>query len=205
MVTRSRCLSAAALMLLASALPAGAQDYFLGEIRWVGFNFAPRGWAKCDGQLLPIAQNTALFALLGTQYGGNGQTTFALPDLRSRTLVHQGQGPGLSPYSMGQTGGEESTTLTLDQMPAHNHPAIATRGGGTTQSPAGMLAAKSLANDPDGSHPTVKTYRPTGEYNTLMAPEAIGVVGGSQPHNNVPPYNTANCIIALTGIFPSRD
>ena len=105
-------------------------DPFLGEIRVTGFNFAPRGWALCDGQLLPINQNTALFALLGTQFGGNGQTTFALPDLRGRVPIHQGQGPGLTPRTIGETGGAESATLNVAQLPPHTHTALASGGAG---------------------------------------------------------------------------
>ena len=119
MQIRRLVLVLAALALAPTA--AQAQEPFLGEIRWVGFNFAPRGWASCDGQILPISQNTALFALLGTTYGGNGQTTFALPDFRSRTILHQGQGPGLSNRSLGEVGGTEVHTLTIPEMPGHAH------------------------------------------------------------------------------------
>lgn len=172
---------------------------FIGQIMPVGFNFAPRGWATCDGQILSIAQNTALFSLLGTTYGGNGQTTFALPDLRGRVPIHQGQGPGLSPYTMGQSAGSESSTLTVNQMPQHTHSAAA------------VLHASTLAaNDslPSGNYPS-----DGGAYqsatNTSMNAGAVtvtnGISGGSQPFSLVQPYLCINFVIALEGIFPSRN
>ena len=168
---------------------------FLGQILMVGFNFAPRGWAYCNGQLLPIAQNTALFSLLGTTYGGNGQTTFALPNLQSRVPIHFGQGAGLSAYSLGETGGQESVTLTTPQMPAHNHTAAlnASGGAGSDGSPTGNYLA-------DGNQYTSST-------NTSMNANAvaIGIAGGTQPHSNIQPYLGLNFIIALEGIFPSRN
>jgi microcystin-dependent protein len=165
---------------------------FLGEIRLVAFNFAPRGWAFCQGQILSIAQNTALFSLLGTTYGGNGQTTFALPDLRSRVAVSSGQGPGLSNYTLGQTGGEEAVTLLQTQMPAHGHGVAASNGPASANRPAGGVPAAggSYAAAPDG---------------TTMNPAMVQGSGGSQPHDNIPPYLTLNYVIALEGIFPSRN
>lgn len=172
---------------------------FLGMIIPVGFNFAPRGWALCDGQILAIAQNTALFALLGTTYGGNGQTTFALPDLRGRVPIHQGQGPGLSSYNMGQSAGSENTTLTINQMPAHNHTAT------------GAIAANSAAaND---SIPTLNYLAESAIYhsgkNTAMAADSVavtvGISGGSQPFPLIQPYLCINFVICLEGIFPSRN
>ena|SRR5438128_8975221 len=166
---------------------------FIGQITLFAGNFAPRGWAFCNGQLLSIAQNTALFSILGTTYGGNGQTTFALPDLRGRVPVHAGQGPGLSNYDLGQQGGAESVTLTTAQMPAHTHPANANDSAATTNRPGGGVPARggSYADAPDGS--------------TTLDPAAVGSAGGDQPHTNVQPYTTLNYIIAIEGIFPSRN
>jgi microcystin-dependent protein len=169
-------------------------DPFLGELRLFGFNFAPRGWAMCNGQILSIAQNTALFALLGTQYGGNGQTTFALPDLRGRVPNGQGQGPGLSNYSIGQVGGTESETLLVQQMPAHTHLVQASTEDATSSQPGGKVPA-AVGGGAYGGPATDAT----------MAPNMIAMTGGSQPHNNVSPYLTMNWCIALVGIFPSRN
>lgn len=169
---------------------------FIGEIRLVGFNFPPLGWAQCDGQLLPISQNTALFSLLGTQFGGNGVSTFGLPDLRGRVPIHQGQGPGLSPYVMGQMAGSENTTLLASQMPAHNHLINANTGGGTQASPAnGFPAVESTG--------TSLNY--AAAQDTTMAPPAVSIAGGNQPFSNVQPYLCVNFVIALQGIFPSRN
>ena len=163
---------------------------FLGSIIMFGGNFAPRGWALCNGQILPIAQNTALFSLLGTTYGGNGQTTFALPDLRGRVPVHPGQGPGLSSYSLGQSAGAESITLTAAEMPAHTHSQPATNADQNTNRPNGAVPARGgvYAGSTDGS-----------------AFDATTVAGGSQPHSNLQPYLAVNYIIALEGIYPSRN
>jgi microcystin-dependent protein len=156
-----------------------------------GGNFAPRGWAFCNGQLLSIAQNTALFSLLGTTYGGNGQTTFALPDLRSRAPVHFGQGPGLTNRDLGEQGGEETHTLITTEMPAHSHPAGANNSGQTTNRPADAVAARGGA------------YASSAD--TSMGPASSPPAGGSQPHNNMQPYLAINYIIALEGIYPSRN
>jgi microcystin-dependent protein len=181
---------------------------FIGQILYVGFNFAPRGWATCDGQLLSIAQNTALFSLLGTTYGGNGQTTFALPDLRSRVPVHQGQGPGLSPYVIGQQAGSESVTLTTGQLPAHTHTATlnAATNKATAQSPtAGALLAKSVDLGAVNALPNI--YVPSTVTPTTVALGGLTVnpAGSSQPVPVLQPYLTLTAIIALQGIFPSRN
>jgi microcystin-dependent protein len=166
-------------------------DPFLGEIRLFAGNFAPRSWALCNGQIMSIAQNTALFSLLGTTYGGNGQTTFALPDLRGRVPVHAGQGPGLTNYDLGQQGGTETQTLTTSQIPAHTHALNASSNDETTNRPTNAVPAKGGVYD--------------GTLNATMNPGAIGATGASQPHPNVQPYTTLNYIIALEGIFPSRN
>lgn len=165
---------------------------FLGEIRMFGFNFAPRGWAFCNGQLLAIAQNTALFSLLGTTYGGNGQTTFALPNLQGRVPLHFGQGAGLSSYSLGQSAGTETVTLTQSQMPAHGHVVTANNGDATASRPANRFPAGGGA------------YADSGD-GTTMNPTVVATTGGSQPHNNIQPYLALNFCIALVGIFPSRN
>jgi microcystin-dependent protein len=173
-------------------------DPFLGEIALVPYNFEPRGWAFCNGQLLPIAQNTALFALLGTQFGGNGQTTFALPDLRGRVPMHDGgsQGPGLSSYSVGEMGGVENVTLLAAQMPSHNHAVNANSANGTSDSPVNGVMGKNASGVPQYSGVAP---------NATMAATAIANAGGSQPHENRPPYLGLNYIIAMVGIFPSRN
>jgi len=165
-------------------------DQFIGEIRVVGFNFAPNGWALCNGQILPIAQNTALFSLLGTTYGGDGKTTFALPNLQGRASMHQGQGPGLSGRGLGEAGGTQAETLSPAQMPAHNHALAAASGGATTGTPSPQVSLAAGA---------VKTYAPAHN----MVPMGEGV-GGGQSHNNMQPYLVLNYVIALTGIFPPR-
>lgn len=173
---------------------------FIGEIRMFGGNFAPRGWAFCNGQLLSIAQNTALFSLLGTTYGGNGQTTFALPDLRGRAALHAGQGPGLSSYSQGQVGGQETVTLNQNQLPVHSHTLNGVAAGGNQASPAGNLpAVESTGTSMNYASPNPPTV------SVPMAAQAIGNAGGGQPVPVVQPYLVINYIIALTGIYPSRN
>lgn len=172
-------------------------DPLLGSIYMFGFGFAPRGWATCDGQILPISPNTALFSLLGTTYGGNGQTTFALPDLRGRVPIHQGQGPGLSPYSLGQVSGSETVTLTIAEMPAHNHGVRANSAAGDSGAPENAIFANSGATD--------REYLTSGVANVSMSPQIITPTGGSQPHPNLQPYLTINFCIALEGIYPSRN
>ena len=170
---------------------------FIGQIQMFGFNFAPRGWAMCNAQILSIAQNTALFSLLGTIYGGNGQTTFSLPDLRGRVPIHMGQGPGLSDYVEGQTGGSENKTLTINNLPAHSHAVNAKTENGNKQTPG----ANVLAKDAAGSTAYYSNQVP----NTTMNPAMIGNTGGSQPFSNLQPFLTINFCIALQGIFPSRN
>jgi microcystin-dependent protein len=165
---------------------------FIGEIRMFGGNFAPRGWAFCNGQLLSISQNTALFSLIGTFYGGDGQTTFALPDLRSRVPMHQGQGPGLTAYGVGEQAGTETVTLITSQMPAHNHVVNASNGPVNSTRPANAVPAKG------GSYTTANP-------DTTMHPAAVGSAGGSQPHGNRQPSLCVSFIIAMEGIFPSRN
>lgn len=159
---------------------------FLSEIRIMSFNFPPKGWASCNGQLLPINQNQALFALLGTTYGGNGTTTFALPDLRRRVPIHVGAN-----HALGERAGTDSVTLTLPQLPAHNHAAIASASVGDTPAPAGAL----LGGFNNG-------YRAATALTTL-APTTVGTIGGSQAHENRQPFLALNYCIALQGIFPS--
>lgn len=175
---------------------------FIGQIIMFAGNFQIRGYAFCNGQLLSIAQNTALFSILGTTYGGNGQTTFALPDLRSRVPIHPGQGPGLSPYVLGQQGGTETVTLTSNQMPQHNHLMNASEGTGSQQAPAAGFLAASVV--PSSSNAAVSNFRNASD-GTTLAPTAITIAGGSQPHNNIQPYLCLNFEIALEGIFPSRN
>lgn len=166
---------------------------FMGEIRNFGFNFAPQGWAQCQGQLLSISQNTALFSLLGTMYGGDGRTTFALPDLRGRAVISVGQGPGLSNRSQGEVGGEEQVTLTGPQVAAHTHPAAGSSTA-TGKSPAGSVPAFTAGGS---------SYGTTTDL--TMSPAMVGPNSGGQPHDNMPPYLVTNWCIALQGIYPSRN
>lgn len=175
---------------------------FIGEIIMFAGNFNPRGWALCQGQLLAISQNTALFSILGTTYGGNGQTTFALPDLRGRVPVGQGQGPGLSSYTLGQQSGSETVTLTSQQMPSHNHLINASEGNGAQQTPGSGFPASGVV--PTSGNAAVSNYRNSSD-GTTLAPTAVGLAGGNQPHTNIQPYLCINFIIALEGIFPSRN
>ena len=179
-------------------------EQFLGQIIMVGFNFAPRGWAFCDGRLLSIAQNTALFSLLGTAYGGDGQTTFALPDLRGRCAVGIGQGPGLSQRAQGEMSGTENVTLIQTQMPAHTHNLMASTADGTTNVPTeAVIAANKVPID--RSNVVDGNAFVQSSPNTVMNPQSIGAAGGNQPHNNMQPYLAMNYVIALEGIYPSRD
>ena len=172
-------------------------DPFVSEIRVFPFNFAPVGWAKCDGQLLPISQNTALFSLLGTTYGGNGKSTFALPDLQGRFPIQHGQGPGLSDYFAGQTGGSATVTLLESEIPSHSHQARAVDGEGTETSAEGNAWAT-----PRYGRATEDTY--SASATVPMSPSALAAAGGGQPHNNMPPYLTLTFCIAMQGIFPAR-
>lgn len=177
-------------------------DPFLGEIRMVGFNFAPTGWALCAGQILSISQNTALFSLLGTFYGGNGTSTFALPDLRSRVAINQGQGVGLSPYTIGEVGGVEGVLLTISQIPNHNHLMAVNNTNANANDPTGAILAKTNNGDSRSpvQYPTYSNQAATG----TLANNAISAVGGSTPHTNIQPFLVVNFIIALQGVFPSR-
>lgn len=176
-------------------------DPFLGEIRMVGFNFAPYGWAFCNGQTLAISANTALYSLLGTYYGGNGVSTFNLPNLQSRVPIGMGSGTGLSPYTIGQTGGTEKTTLTANNLPTHTHGFAlqANNGAGTTSNPTNAVPA--VPQDADGN-PTV-AYAATG--NATMAPQTTSPAGSNVAFPNLPPYLAVNYVIALQGIYPSRN
>ena len=168
---------------------------FIAEIVMFAGNFAPRGWAFCQGQIMSIAQNTALFSLLGTTYGGNGQTTFALPDLRGRVPVGTGQGPGLSSYTLGQQSGSESVTLVPTQLPAHSHQVLCSSDDATS-------------GDPSGNFPSAfpqKIYANASTPGKTMANGMIGLAGSSQPHTNIQPYLAINFIIAIEGIYPSRN
>lgn len=171
---------------------------FIGQLMLVGFNFAPKGWAFCNGQILSIAQNSALFSLLGTTYGGDGITTFALPDLRGRAPVHFGQGPGLSNYVQGEATGTENVTLLVTNMPAHTHPVLANSGVGTSNSPEGaFLAGYGSAMPPEGPYTT-------GSPNTTLNPQAVGTSGSGQPVSVLQPLLVLNWVIATEGIYPSR-
>jgi microcystin-dependent protein len=170
-------------------------DPFVAEIRIFPFNFAPKGWAFCDGQILPISQNTALFSLLGTTYGGDGKSTFALPNLQGAAPMHPGQGPGLSLHSLGETGGSESVTLLQSEMPVHSH----------------TLRAQTVDNaDITNPGPAVVYAPSTGgalyqrTSNTYLSPQALTPAGGDFPHNNMQPYLTLSFCIALQGVFPPR-
>jgi microcystin-dependent protein len=166
---------------------------YIGEIRMFGGNFAPAGWAFCSGDTLDISQNDALFNLIGTTYGGDGQQTFNLPDLRGRVPVHQGQSPGTSNYILGQNGGTESVTLTTNQMPAHNHPFTASSANGTQGSPTDGIPASNTQNQ----YSAANAVQP-------MKAGLIPSTGGSQPHDNMMPFLVINFIISLFGIFPSQ-
>lgn len=169
---------------------------YVGEIRLFAGNFAPVGWALCQGQLIPISENDVLFNLIGTTFGGDGQETFALPDLQGRVPVHQGQGPGIQgSYLHGQSHGVESVTLTPQQMPVHDHALLATTGGGSASSPRDALLASTPAGD---------RYVRDQPTQPLKLAQTVAPVGGSQPHDNMPPFVTINYIISLFGEFPSQ-
>ncbi len=207
---------------------------FVGEISYVAFNFAPQGWFQCDGQTLPINQYQALFALIGTTYGGNGTTTFALPDMRGRVAVHQGQHPGGSMYTLGQTAGNENTTLTVNQLPAHTHAATANSVSNSTIAPGAtatstlkavnsdadqknasgnsLANAKGLNSNYSAAAPNVSmnaasietTLNGLGITTTTNTTVSIAPAGNSQPLSIMQPYTVVNCIIAWNGVFPSR-
>jgi microcystin-dependent protein len=171
---------------------------YLGEVRPVPYNFAPRGWAFCDGQILAISQNAALFSLLGTNFGGNGTSTFGLPNLQGNVAIHAGQGPGLSQYVIGETGGTPNVTLLQAELAQHGHGAVGESGriASTSASPAGNGWGKAPAND---------TPYSTSATNARMSPNSTTPTGGNLPHNNLMPYLAINFIIALQGVFPARN
>jgi microcystin-dependent protein len=176
---------------------------FLGQIQAFGFNFAPRGWAFCNGDILSIQQNTALFSLLGTTYGGNGQTTFALPDLRGRVPVHFGQLPGGSSYALGEQAGVESVTLALNNLAAHSHSFLGTTASADSKQPlSGSAYARTTTAG--GVSPGDSFYAPAGSP-TAINSSTLGVTGGGLAHNNVQPTLTINWCICVAGIFPSRN
>lgn len=168
-------------------------DPFVAEIRIFPFNFPPKGWAFCTGKLMPISQNTALFSLLGTTYGGDGRSTFALPELQGNAPMHPGQGPGLSLHDLGEMSGSESVTLLISEIPSHSHTVSVANEPGAYSTPGNNLYGRANVynNAPGGSV-------------QLMLPNVVGISGGSQPHNNMQPYLALNFCIALQGIFPPR-
>lgn len=174
-------------------------DQFVAEIRIFGFNFAPTGWALCDGQIMPISQNTALFSLLGTSYGGDGKSTFALPNLQGSAPLQQGQGAGLSLYDLGEYGGESSVTLLTSEIPLHNHLPGCLNGAGNITTPAGNVwASAKVGKQAENRYSATPGTSPT------MSGTMISTAGGNIPHNNMPPYLVLNFCIALQGIFPAR-
>jgi microcystin-dependent protein len=171
-------------------------DPFVAEIRIFPFNFAPKGWAWCDGQLMPLSQNTALFSLLGTTYGGDGKSNFALPNLQGNAPMHPGQGPGLSLHDLGESGGSETVTLLESEIPAHSHALTAQTTTATKSTPAGNSIARLSGVTP--------YLPPAGAALVSMAAEAVMTAGGNMPHNNMQPYLTFYFCIALQGVYPPR-
>jgi microcystin-dependent protein len=171
-------------------------DPFVAEIRIFPFNFAPKGWAFCDGQLLPLSQNTALFSLLGTTYGGNGKSNFALPNMQGNVPMHPGQGPGLSLHDLGETGGSETVTLLESEIPAHSHALMCQGAPADTPTPIGDSFARVIGATP--------YLPPAGAPLVAMSANALAPAGGDQPHNNMQPYLTLNFCIALQGVYPPR-
>lgn len=194
---KKNILSCALLFSMASTSFIKAQaEPFLGQIAYVAFNFAPYGWLPCEGQILPIAQYQALYSLLGNTYGGDGQATFGLPDMRGRTVISEGKNPNNpTTYQRGQMGGSESVTLSLNQMPLHNHGVSAVTGEGNQSVPTGNLPANTKVLDKEYSDATA---------DTKMKQTMIDPAGGSQPHENRSPYLTLKCIIAINGVYPTR-
>jgi microcystin-dependent protein len=177
---------------------------FLAEIRMFPFNFAPTGWAFCNGQLLPISQNTALFSLLGTNFGGDGKSTFALPNIQGNCVVDVGQGSGLSLYNVGDTGGSQNVTLLVTEIPSHSHDFNDKPGvDGTTNAAAGNVFGKTVFSN-QGTNGVIFAYTPTAPGGTKLNPNAITFSGSSFPHNNMMPYLTLNFCIAMQGVFPPR-
>jgi len=178
---------------------------FIGEIRMVGFTFAPRGWANCDGQLLPIAQNTALFSLFGTIYGGDGRTTFALPDLRGRVPIHTGNGPGLTSRTQGSRSGAERVTLGVNNLPAHNHAATSTANCNGVAGNSNDAVGNFWADDAGVSSGTYHTGPSNATMNAGAVQTTVANTGGGQAHENMQPFLVIRFIVALTGLFPSRN
>ncbi len=170
-------------------------DPFVAEIRIFPFNFAPKGWAWCDGQILPLSQNTALFSLLGTTYGGDGKSNFALPNMQGNTPMHPGQGPGLSLHDLGETGGSETVSLLESEIPSHSHFMVASGRDAIKRTPAGQLLAKGVG---------VQVYATPANPMIQLDGNALAPAGGDQPHNNMQPYLTLNFNIALQGVYPPR-
>lgn len=170
-------------------------DPFVAEIRIFPFNFPPKGWAFCNGQILPLSQNTALFSLLGTTYGGDGKSNFALPDMQGNAPMHPGQGPGLSLHDLGETGGSQTVTLLQSEIPGHSHSWTASNQDGTVQSAGQQLMANGVGGISMYAAP------PPG---VQLNPNAVAPAGGDQPHNNMQPYLTLNFCIALQGVYPPR-
>lgn len=177
---------------------------FVAQITMYGFNFPPKGWAFCQGQILPISQNTALFSLLGTMYGGDGKSNFALPNLQDRAAVSFGQSPGTSDYAQGENDGQPTVTLLQTEMPVHNHSFIASTASGTTTSSSNNQLGVGASGDKQNSY-NANIYSPNpAKATTGLSPMSIGPAGSSLPHNNMQPYLTLNFCIALQGVFPPR-
>jgi len=170
-------------------------DPFVAEIRIFPFNFAPKGWAFCDGQILPLSQNTALFSLLGTTYGGDGKSNFALPNFQGSAPMHPGQGPGLSLHDLGETGGSETVSLLESEIPSHSHAHTVSAADAQTGSPTGQLFASGIG---------IGMYTSPPGPLTPLSDNALAPAGGDQPHNNMQPYLTLNFCIALQGVYPPR-
>lgn len=170
-------------------------DPFVAEIRIYPFNFAPKGWAFCDGQILPLSQNTALFSLLGTTYGGDGKSNFALPDMQGNVPMHPGQGPGLSLHDLGETGGSDTVTLLESEIPAHSHGTQVSARRGVQNVPTGMVGALGVG---------INLFSATNTNPVTMSSNMVAPAGGDQPHNNLQPYLTLNFCIALQGVYPPR-
>ncbi|WP_425073093.1 phage tail protein [Sagittula sp. S175] len=197
-LTRLAAVALTTVTLAAPAAPALAQDAYIGQLKAFPMNWCPRSYARADGTLLPIAQNTALFSLIGTIYGGNGTTTFALPNLNGRTPIHNGRGPGLSMYTQGQASGTETVTLNTSQLPAHSHSLRASSANGTLSHPQNAYPATGVGPGRGSAY-----YDPTAASDT-MAANAVTMTGGSQPHENRPPFITLNWCIATQGLYPPR-
>lgn len=177
---------------------------FLAEIRIFTAGFAPKGWAQCDGQLMAISQNTALFSLLGTTYGGNGTSNFALPNLQGSAPMQAGQGPGLTLRDLGEVGGEQTVTLLQTEMPSHSHPFNANTATATKSNPANAVYMQGNWNDGQGNTGAIDLYAVTNSPATALNPMVLSIAGGSQPHNNLQPFLGLMFIIALQGVYPPR-